>query len=132
MKDNKAVDPLQQADPWKAALDRSQACKGQSGYSAIPENTARQIEQSVLQKIKASTGETPGQGSLEASIMEKVERRLVASHGELDARINALDGKVGQVAQKVDSQETLLQSLFAEQMSRVEELIGSTKKSRAE
>ena len=70
--------------------------------------------------------------SIKASIMAKVETRLASSHGELDARISTLDCKVGQVAQKVDSQEGLLQSLFAQQLSRVEELIGTTKKPRAE
>ena len=99
-------------------------------------DTAKQIEQSVLQKIKASqaasSADTLASDSMEASIMAKVESRLASAHGELDARINTLDAKVGQVASKVDSQETLLQSLFAEQMSRIEELIGSTKKQRAE
>ena len=39
--------------------------------------------------------------------MAKVESRLASVHGELDARISTLDNKVGQVASKVDSQESL-------------------------
>ena len=130
--DRKGTDPLQVTDPWQVALDRSSSQRAPSGCSAFPGDAARQIEQSVLQKIKASTTESSGSSSIEAAIMAKVESRLAESHGELDARINSLDSKVGQVAQKVDSQEGLLQSLFAEQMCRIEELIGSTKKPRAE
>ena len=111
--DRRGADPLQSMDPWQA-------------------ETARQIEQSVLQKVKAAqafSGPDPSSSSsVEASIMARVESRLASVHGELDARISTLDNKVGQVASKVDSQESLLQSLFAEQMSRIEELIGSTKK----
>ena len=117
--DSKGVDPLQNMDPWQAALDRSSASK-------VPS------ERSVLCKLKASAPDTASSESIEASIMARVESRIASSHGELDAKIHALDSKVGQVAQKVDCQETLLQSLFAQQMSRIEELIGSTKKPRAE
>ena len=63
-------------------------------------DAARQIEQSVLQQLKATAGDNSGAHTMEASIMAKVESRLAASHAELDARINSLDGKVGQVAHK--------------------------------
>ena len=134
--DRNGADPLQGMDPWQAALDRSAAQRAQAPAPAMTGSTAKQIEQSVLQKIKASqaasSADVLASDSMEASILAKVESRIASAHGELDARINTLDAKVGQVASKVDSQETLLQSLFAEQMSRVEELIGSTKKRRAE
>ena len=61
-----------------------------------------------------------------------MDSRLANAHAELDGRITAIDTKTGQVAQKVDSQESVLQDLFAQQMSRIEELIGSTKRSRNE
>ena len=56
-------------------------------------DAARQIEQSVLQQLKAPPFENSGAHTMEASIMAKVESRLAASHGELDARINSLDGR---------------------------------------
>ena len=134
--EHKGPDPLQSSDPWQAALDKSSEPRVPSGNAAVTSDAARQIEQSVLQKLKASqaasNANSSGSTSVEASIVAKLESRLASSHGELDARINKLDGKVAQVAQKLDSQESLLQSLFAQQMSRIEELIGSTKKPRAE
>ena len=130
--DRKGVDPLQSMDPWQAALDKSSTLRTHHVGLPLASDAARQIEQSVLHKLKAAAPDGTSAESMQASIMARVESRLASSHGELDSRINALDAKVGHVAQKVDSQEGLLQSLFAEQMSRIEELIGSTKKPRAE
>ena len=78
------------------------------------------------QPAPASTAE------LEASILAKVDSRLAAAQEGFQSQIGALDGKIQSVSSKVDPQEAVLQNLFQQQMSRIEELMGATKKVRQE
>ena len=128
--DRSSRDPLQVSDPWQAALDRS--APGRSSAPSSSGDIARVVEQSVLQRLKAAPSDASNSAQLEAAILAKVDQKISACHHGLDTRISSLDGKVGQLSQKVDAQENTLQSLFAEQMSRIEELLGSTKKGRTE
>ena len=126
------VDPLQASDPWQAALDRGPQPSHHGGTSSSSSDIAKVVEASVLQKLKASNTVSPQQEHLEQTLLARVDAKIAASHSDLEARVSSLDGRLGQLTHKVDSQEGVLQSLFAAQMSRIEELLGDTKRSRNE
>ena len=126
------VDPLQVSDPWQAALDRGANAQPSGSSASSSADIARAVEASVLHKIRASPPATTQQEQFENAILARVDARIAASHNDLEAKVSSLDGRLGQLTHKVDSQEGVLQSLFAAQMSRIEELLGDTKRSRNE
>ena len=69
-----------------------------------------------------------GAPDLEANILAKVDARLKAQSTALGGRIDGLENRVSSVASQVESQEQVMRSLFDAQMSRIEELLGATKR----
>ena len=80
-----------------------------------------------MQRVR---NQLPGTGSaeLEASILAKVDARLHAQSNALGGRIDGLETRVSTVASQVESQEQVMRSLFDAQMSRIEELLGASKR----
>ena len=125
-------DPLQLSDPWQQALNqRPGPSKGHDGPTTSAE-AIKSLESSILNRVRNVQPAAASTAELEASILAKVDSRIAAAQEGLQSQIGTLDGKIQTVSSKVDSQESLLQNLFQQQMSRIEELIGATKKGRQE
>ena len=124
---SRAQDPLAASDPWQEARDRR---KGKAPAHVVPAPAGvdtRALESTIVQRVR---NQLPGTGSaeLEASILAKVDARLQAQSNALGGRIDGLETRVSSVASQVESQEQVTRSLFDAQMSRIEELLGASKR----
>ena len=128
-------DPLQVLDPWQVALDQRQVVRPNAtlpGASSVSRSmltsghAAADIEAAILAKVDSRINAS------QETLRKQLDSRITDSQESVRKQLGALDDRVTSVAQKVDSQESLLQGLFEQQMSRIEELIGSTKRGRNE
>ena len=69
--------------------------------------------------------------SLRSEVLQQVKAHVEQTTGELGARVMSLEGQVAGVERRVEGQETLLRSMFQEQMSKIEELM-APKRARQE
>ena len=125
------TDPLQVDDPWARALA---APSGPSDASRAWQQVASQVEKSVLAKVGAASPAGPGPSgpsgdpttlaaSVENIVMAKVDARLGELEASVSTRLQALGGRVDDVAAEVKQQESVLQGMFDTQMMRIEELL---------
>ncbi|CAE7244768.1 unnamed protein product [Symbiodinium sp. CCMP2592] len=129
-----SVDPLQAHDPWAAALQ-----KQKPSQPASVQAVSAQVEAKVLAKIQQdrSLSSVPAPSEqlreeLEQSVLSKVEARLTEHRAVVEGRLSGVETQVTALSDKVDGQESVLRSMFQEQMSRIEELLAASKRSRHE
>ncbi|OLP99125.1 hypothetical protein AK812_SmicGene18333 [Symbiodinium microadriaticum] len=128
------VDPLQVHDPWAAALQ-----KQKPSQPASVQAMSAQVEAKILAKIQRdrslSSAPAPSEQlleELEQSFLAKVEARLTEHRTVVEGRLSGFETQVTALSDKVDGQESVLRSMFQEQMSRIEELLAAPKRSRHE
>ena len=80
-KEGKGVDPLQQADPWQAAIEKAQPARAQLVGSGISGDAARQIEQSVLSCKKS--GPAVLRSMSQVCLRDCIHPRLHLSHNPM-------------------------------------------------
>ena len=115
-----APDPLQFSDPWQVALSQRQgSSKALEGPTTIAE------------AMKSIRQHEPGASCPACSCFHR-RARLAAAQEGFQSQFGVLDSKIQPVSSKVDSQEAVLQNLLQQQMNRIEELMGATKKVRQE
>ena len=123
------LDPFATSDPWaEAAAARQRTSPAAAPASDSVQAIKAQLETSVLAKVwqaQVPTLDTEGlTASVEQSILAKLQPQLqdatVTAQAAL-AQVQALDGKVSEVSNKVDGQERSLREMFSEQ---IEELLG--------
>ena len=122
-------DPFAASDPWQEALDRRQSrlfSPAASGTNGVDTRAARALESTIVRRVRDQL--PAGAPDLEANILAKVDARLKAQSTALSGRIDGLENRVSSVASQVESQEQVMRSLFDAQMSRIEELLGATKR----
>ena len=119
-------------DPWATYLRRRSASSDAMSSQAVDK-----VAQKVIGQIQSGpaplTAETFQHmaAQLRQEVLYEVKEHLDGTASELGARVMSVESQVASVAQRVDGQESMLRSMFQEQMSRIEELM-APKRARQE
>ena len=120
-------DPLQTEDPWSlylASKDKNRKQVGGqplvSAASAPPKPQATSLTQQVQ---VASSDIARISAHIEHQVLAKVQQQVDAATGALGQKVSSLETNVGAIQRKVENQEAVLQQMFNQQMSRIEELL---------
>ena len=121
------VDPLQTEDPWSLYLASKDKNRKQSGgQPLVPAGGAPPKPQvtNLMQQVQVASSDIAKiSAHIEHQVLAKVQQQVDAATGALGQKVSSLETNVGAIQRKVESQEAVLQEMFNQQMSRIEELL---------